>query len=299
VTSSTSMSAPAAAAQTPTLKTGRSGVIERRPGIAEHDPSRFRRRRRIHDNVLRWGSPLLVVLLWQLFSMAEVLDPQFWPSPTRVFDSTIESISSGVLLKNAAVTLGRFIVGWGAGALMGLAIGFLLGTFRPVRLALEPLVSALFTVPKLALFPLLLLLFGLGEAPKIILIAMTVFVVVTISTTSAIIAIPAGMKEPLRSFGASKWQMFTHLTFPAVLPEIFVSLRITTGMAVLVLVAIEMVQGASGLGYMIWSSWQVYDVDRMYVGIVTMSVLGVILQYIVLGFGHLAMPWRPSAGRGH
>src|SRR5262249_46566069 len=156
---------------------------------------------------------------------------------------------------------------------------------------------AVFTVPKLALFPLLLLLFGLGELPKVFLIALTVFVVVVISTTTAIVAIPDAMKEPLQSFGASRWQTLRHLTIPMVLPDIFNALRITTGMAVLVLVAIEMVQGASGLGHVIWSSWQVYDVERMYVGIVTMSLLGVVLQYLVLWVGRLVMPWRPSGKR--
>lgn len=106
-----------------------------------------------------------------------------------------------------------------------------------------------------------------------------------------------GLLRTLQSFDASRWQTLRHLTIPMVMPDIFKGLRITTGMGVLVLVAIEMVQGASGLGYVIWSSWQVYDVERMYVGIVTMSLVGVALQYLVLGVGRLAMPWRASGKR--
>ncbi|WP_214102626.1 ABC transporter permease [Acrocarpospora catenulata] len=273
------------------------GVIERVPGPAERDAKAYRRRGQLSDNLLRWGTPILVLVLWQLFAMAKILDPQFWPSPGAVAQSLVENVSSGYLIDQLQVSMLRFFAGWGAGALFGLVLGAVLGTFRPARMAIEPLVSAVFTVPKLALFPLMLLLFGLGEMPKIILIALTVFVVVTISTATAIVAIPEGMKEPLRSAHATRWQTFRHLTFPMVLPEIFVSLRITTGMGVLVLVAVEMVQGASGLGYVIWSSWQVYDVERMYVGIITMSLAGVALQYLVMWVGRLVMPWRTAGKR--
>lgn len=278
--------------------TGRKGgVIKRRPGPAEQDPAAFRRRGLVIDNLLRWGTPILILLGWQVFSMAEILDPQFWPAPGAVGESMVETISSGYLTENLVISLLRFIEGWGGGALCGIALGVVLGTARPFRMAIEPVISAIFTVPKLALFPLMLVLFGLGEMPKILLIGLTVFVVVTISTTTAIVGIPEAMKEPLRSFRASRWQTLRHLTIPMVLPDIFNALRITTGMGVLVLVAIEMVQGSSGLGYVIWSSWEVYDVERMYVGIITMSLVGVALQYIVIGIGRLAMPWRPGGKR--
>lgn len=273
------------------------GVIERVPGPAERDADAFRRRGQLSDNLLRWGTPVLVLVLWQLFAMARILDPQFWPSPGAVGQSLVDTVRSGYLIEQLQASMLRFLAGWGSGAFAGLVLGAILGTFRPARMAIEPLVSAVFTVPKLALFPLMLLLFGLGEMPKIILIALTVFVVVTISTATAIVAIPEGMREPLRLGHATRWQTFRHLTFPMVLPEIFVSLRITTGMGVLVLVAVEMVQGASGLGYVIWSSWQVYDVERMYVGIVTMSLVGVALQYLVMWIGRLVMPWRSSGKR--
>jgi NitT/TauT family transport system permease protein/sulfonate transport system permease protein len=272
-------------------------VIERAPGPAERDAKAHRRRGQLTDNLLRWGSPVLILVLWQLFAMAKILDPQFWPSPGAVGQSLVENVLSGYLIEHLQVSMLRFLAGWGAGALAGILLGTVLGTFRPARMAIEPLVSAVFTVPKLALFPLMLLLFGLGETPKVILIALTVFVVVTISTATAVVAIPEGMKEPLRSGHATRWQTFRHLTFPMVLPDIFASLRITTGMGVLVLVAVEMVQGASGLGYVIWSAWQVYDVERMYVGIVTMSLVGVALQYLVMWVGHLVMPWRTEGKR--
>ncbi len=297
MTTDTSAPAPRGTEVAPRMEDRNLGTIRREAGAAELNPSAHRRRGLVVDNILRWGTPVVLLVAWQLFAMAKILDPQFWPTPLAVAESMVETVRSGYLTSNLGTSLMRFFYGWGIGSVCGIALGVMLGTVRPLRMAIEPLISAIFTVPKLALFPLLLLLFGLGETPKILLIALTVFVVVTISTTTAIIAIPETMKEPLQSFDASRWQMLRHLTVPMVLPDIFNALRITTGMGVLVLVAIEMVQGASGLGYVIWSSWQVYDVERMYVGIVTMSLVGVVLQYLVIWCGQMIMPWRASGKR--
>ncbi|GAA0985757.1 ABC transporter permease [Acrocarpospora macrocephala] len=268
-------------------------VVTRVPGAVETDRVRFARRRRIKDNLLRWGTPVLVLSLWQLTTALGVLDEQFWPAPASVFAKAWETIQSGLLPEHLGVTVQRLLTGYLAGAIAGVALGLIFGTVRSIRVALEPIISALYTVPKLALFPFMLLVFGLGPAPKIIMTALAVFFITCISTSAAVLGVSDAMHEPIRSFGATRMQTFRHLIVPAVLPEIFVALRLGSGTAVLVLIAIEMIQGSDGLGFVIWSSWQVFDTERMYVGIIVAALMGVIFQMGVKAIGRLLVPWKP------
>ncbi|NWL10303.1 ABC transporter permease [Paenarthrobacter nitroguajacolicus] len=274
--------------------TGGSGdepSVHRLPGKAELDQEKFARRRRVTDIVLAWGTPLLFLLAWEYASRNGLLDKQFWPAPFDVVKGTWIAIETGYLPGHLLDTARRLLLGFASGAVLGIVVGLLLGTVRAARVALDPLISAFYTVPKLAIFPLLMLLFGIGDTPKIILTAMSVFFIVAISTLAAIVGIPAAMHEPMRSFGATRMQTFRHLTLPAILPEVWVSLRLGAGMAVLVLVGIEMIQGSSGLGYIIWSSWQVFDVERMYVGIIVSAVFGVFFQWLITRIGRMTTPW--------
>lgn len=269
-------------------------VVEHVPGPAERDRAGFARRRRVTDNVLRWGVPILLIGAWQLFAMSGVLDDKFFPAPSAVVSAGWDAIVAGDLQSNLWITVKRILIGFTAGALIGLLVGLLFGVVRPIRIAFEPIISALYTVPKLAILPLLLLIFGLDDTSKIILIALGSFFIVAISTTAAILAIPNAMWEPMQSFGASRMQSFRHLVFPAVVPEIFVALRIATGYAVLILIGIEMVQGNSGIGFMIWNSWQIFATDRMYVGIVVASALGVVLQLGIKAIGNRVARWKQA-----
>lgn len=275
-----------------------STVVSRSPGPVELDRSKYARRQGIINNILRWGTPVVLLAVWQALSVGGALDRQFWPAPTDVASELWGTTIDGYLPSNLWSTIERLVVGYVAGSLIGVLLGLLLGTVRPLRVALEPIISAFYTVPKLAIFPLLLLLFGVGDVPKIILTALAAFFLTCISTIAAVVSVPAAMYEPMRSFGGTRLQTFWHLTFPAVLSEVFVALRLGSGMAVLVLVGMEMIQGDSGLGHVIWSSWQIFDTQRMYVGIVVAALFGVAFQSTIRGIGRLVMPWERRSGSG-
>ncbi|MGW0586442.1 ABC transporter permease [Streptosporangium sp. NPDC002607] len=269
------------------------GTVLRRPDLAERDPVRFQRRRVLVDNLLRFGTPVLILAVWQAISSSGLVDQRFWPPPSEIVVSFVELVSSGLVIEAAASTLQVLILGYLGGSLAGILLGVLLGSIRKLRTAIEPIISALYTVPKLAVLPLLLMVFGLGMTPKVLLVAFGVFFIVVISTMSAVAGIPEGYLEPARSFGASRLQTFRHVTLPAMVPEVFTSLRIAIGTAVLLVIGIEFVQGRDGLGFLIWNSWQVFLADRMYAGIVTVSLIGVALQSAVTWIGRRVAPWAP------
>ncbi|MCG2621313.1 ABC transporter permease [Arthrobacter sp. I2-34] len=266
--------------------------IERKPGPVERNPRAFMRRRRIIDNLLRIGAPILLIVAWQLVVSTGLLDRRFWPAPTDVLLSFQENVATGRLAEALVSSMTRILLGYLIGSVAGILGGIALGVFRPLRIALEPIISAVYTVPKLAILPLLLLLFGLGDVPKIILIALGVFFVTIISTIAAVTSIPEGYLEPARSFGANRVQTFRHIIVPAIMPDIFVALRLAAGQAVLLMIGIEFVQGDEGLGYMIWNSWQLFLADRMYVGIVSVALVGVVFQTTVKWIGQRLTPWE-------
>jgi sulfonate transport system permease protein len=161
------------------------------------------------------------------------------------------------------------------------------------------MLDALYVVPKLALLPIFLNMFGLGEGPQIALVATTVFFFVWISTMAAVLAVPSGHRDAGQVFGASAWQMFRHVLLPASLPAVLVGARIAAGVAVLVIVASEQIAATNGLGHLIFDARALFQNDVMFVGIVCVAVLGVVFSELVRIAGRLLTPWAPrDRGRG-
>lgn len=294
--------------RTPTVEPGKERVLESSeaptgevgnrttylPGAPERDPMRFARRRRVLELLLAAGFPVLLLLLWQASATRGWLDARFFPSPTTIAQEAVELLKTGDLQEALWFSTRSLVVGYLCGVTLGLTIGGVTGTSRWFRVALEPVLSALYTVPKLAIFPLLLLIFGLGNTPKIVLISISVYFYVWISTMSGLMSVPNGYREAAASFNAQRMQMFRHVMLPGALPQIFVGLRLGAGVSVLVMVGAEFVSGNEGLGHLIWQSWQLLIARRMYVGIVTVSLLGVVAMSLVKFAGRRLMPWDTS-----
>jgi ABC-type nitrate/sulfonate/bicarbonate transport system permease component len=268
-----------------------SQMLWRRPTPAEADPARHRRRRRRVELILAWASPVIFVGIWQLVSSQGWIDPKFFPAPSKVWDTGVSIARSGVLWHNLSISLKRVLLGFALGVASGTIVGMAMGLSRTLRAALDPILTAFYMVPKLALLPLLLLIFGIGELPLILEIGITVFFFMWLSCMAAFSGVPANYREAGQAFGANRWQQFRHILVPAVLPGFFVALRLSIGVAVLVMVGVEFVQASSGIGWLIWQSWNLFLAAQMYVGIVVVAVMGVILTMAIRLLGYLAIPW--------
>ncbi|MER0482533.1 ABC transporter permease [Streptomyces sp. Edi2] len=275
-------------------------LLVRRPGPRELRPRRTHRRRRILEISLAVAVPLLLVALWQLAADLSWIDARIYPAPSTILADGWDRALAGALWPDVWATLRRVLAGYAAGTVAGYVLGLLMGSLPLVRAALEPLLDALYVVPKLALLPVFLNLFGLGEGPQIALVAATVFFFVWISTMAAVLAVPSGHRDAGRVFGASPWQMFRHVLLPASLPAVLVGARIAAGVAVLVIVASEQIAATDGLGHLIFDSRALFQNDVMCVGIVCVAVLGVLFSELVRLAGRLLAPWAPrDRGRPH
>ena len=244
------------------------------------------------DRLLYLISPIGLLILWQLLLMAGIGDRRFIPAPTDIAVRFWALIRNGELATHTGVTLVRVFAGFVIGAIPGVAVGLLMAMFKPVRIFFDPLIAALFPIPKIALMPLLLLAFGFGDASKIALVAIAVFFPVIVNTFAGASNIERIYWDVAKNYGASQWVMFTRIVFFGALPMIFAGLRIALAVSFIVLVAAEFVATKSGLGYLIWNSWELLQVDIMFVGIVTIGVLGLITSALFQEIERKVIPWK-------
>jgi len=244
------------------------------------------------ERLLYLISPIALIALWQVLLMLGIGDRRFIPAPSDIAVRFWELSKSGELAWHTLVTLYRVFAGFFIGAIPAIAVGLLMAMFRPVRLFFDPLVAALFPIPKVALMPLLLLAFGFGDASKIALVATAVFFPVVVNTYAGAANIDKLYWDVAKNYGASPLVLFTRVVFFGALPLIFAGLKIALAVSFVVLVAAEFVASKSGLGYLIWNSWELLQVDYMFVGIVVIGVLGLVMSVAFQELENLVIPWK-------
>ena len=237
-------------------------------------------------------SPIAFLVIWQILLMAGIGDRRFVPAPSDIAQRFITLAGTGELEWHVGVTLYRVFLGYIIGAVPAVAIGLLMAMFKPVRIAVDPLIAALFPIPKIALMPLLLLAFGFGDASKVALVAIAVFFPVIVNTYVGAANIERIYWDVAKNYGASQTVIFSRIVFFGALPTIFAGLRIALAVSFIVLVASEFVATKSGIGYLIWNSWELLQVDVMFVGIVTIGILGLITSALFQEIERKVIPWK-------
>jgi NitT/TauT family transport system permease protein len=247
------------------------------------------------ERLLYLISPIGLLVIWQVLLMLGFGDRRFIPAPTDIAVRFWAMVESGELAVNVGVTLYRVFAGFFAGTIPAIVVGLLMAMFRPVRIFFDPLIATLFPIPKVALMPLLLLAFGFGDASKIALVAIAVFFPVIINTYVGAANIDKIYWDVAKNYGASRMVLFTRVIFFGALPMIFAGLRIALAVSFIVLVAAEFVASKTGIGYLIWNSWELLQVDIMFVGIVAVGVLGLISSVLLQEIERKVIPWKTNA----
>lgn len=247
------------------------------------------------ERLLSILSPIVLLAIWELACRVGWLDTRFFPAPTAVFREFLNMILNGELAKDVGISLSRILVGFVVGAVPGIVIGLAMGISPIVRAIVQPLVNATFPIPKIAILPLFILIFGLGEVSKYAIIAITVIYLVLINTYEGVRDISPIHLDVGQNFGASRLMTFRDIAFPGALPQIIAGLRISMGVALLVIVAAEFVGAKSGIGFLIWNSWQIFEVEKMYVGLMVCALLGFVFSFCFDLVERALLPWRVSA----
>lgn len=213
----------------------------------------------------------VVILLW--WALSWLVKLPIIPSPWAVLVNIVE-IFRGKLEIHVLYSLGRIVAGIAISILVGVPLGFLMGYFEKVDRLLSPLVYFTYPVPKLALLPIIMLLFGLGEASKLIMIVLIIVFQIVITSRDAVRGIPQEIFRSLRSLGAGKLQIFAEIIVPASLSEVLTAIRLALGTAVSILFFTETFGTEYGMGYFIMDSWMRVNYLEMYAGIIVLSFMG-------------------------
>src|SRR5262249_7367174 len=183
-------------------------------------------------------------------------------------------------------------VGFLLGAVPGVILGLAMGLFAPIRAIVQPLVDGTFPIPKAALLPLFIMIFGIGEESKYAIIAAAVIYLVLINTVAGVRNIDRIYLDVGQNFRASQLMMATDIALPGALPMIVTGIKFGSGVALLVRVTAEFVGARSGIGYLIWTSWQVFQVEKMYVGLMVIALIGFLLAILLNWLQRLLVPWK-------
>lgn len=235
--------------------------------------------------------PITLLALWQIGSTVGFINPLFFPAPSRIFIVGYERIIDGTLFAELFSTLYRLSLGFAIGAVLGYVFGLTMAINNLLRQLFEPLLSAIYTIPKIVLLPIFLILFGFGNPPKIALIALTVFFYVWVNTLGSVRNIPSEYFAIARTITKKRLSVVRHVVIPASLPSVFTGLRIGIAVATLITISAEFIVGDSGLGYLIFNSRRLLKFEDAYVGIVVVGLLGFLLQNLVKYLGRKVTPW--------
>ncbi|WP_433489892.1 ABC transporter permease [Nocardia grenadensis] len=260
-------------------------VPSRRPGRAVW-PGRL----------LRLGSVLAAILLWQVLTTADI---RLWlrfdtlPSVTEVLTAFGRQLGTDVYYLDLAQSLIRILTGFGIATVLGVASGIALGRSRLFAGILGPLTELARPVPAIAVVPIAILLFPDDEAGIVFITGLAAYFPIMVSTRHAVRALPTLWEDSVRTLGGTRWDVLLRVVFPGALPGIFGGLSVGIGVAWICLVSAEMISGRLGVGYRTWQACTIVDYPGVFVGIVTIGVLGFGTSAAIELLGRRVTRWLP------
>lgn len=247
----------------------------------------------------RWisvASMLGVLVVWEIVSLLKLYPPLFLPSPLVVaqtfYSLLVEPYGGHTLLAQTGFSLARVLVAFVLSVVTGVPLGLLMGRSKTLEAVINPFMQLYRPVPPLAFIPLLIVWFGIGELPKVLLIYMGTVPIIIMDTMAGVHSVKHSAILTAESLGATRHQILRYVVLPSVLPSIFVGMRVGIGIAWTCLVAAEMIAAVSGLGWMILHSSRYLRTDAIFVGILVIGICGVLMDGLLRWMEHRLIPWR-------
>jgi ABC-type nitrate/sulfonate/bicarbonate transport system permease component len=247
---------------------------------------------------LRWLPLLLAVLVlivWEIGARFDLISALFFPKPSTIAQTLVETIRSGEIVTALTATLSRLSLGLLIGGGFGLVLGLGMGWSRPLRLVVDPIIAAFHPIPKISVFPLIMIVFGIGEASKVAIIAISTFFPMLINTMAGVRQISPIHFEVAENYGANRFNTFTHVVLPGSLPLVLVGTRLALNTALVITIAVELLTAREGLGAMIWLAWETFRTEELYASLLVTALLGFSFNRILQFINHRFLPWHVSS----
>jgi sulfonate transport system permease protein len=241
--------------------------------------------------------PVALLAVWQIASSTGWLPTQILPAPTAVLATGGELLADGTLPHHLAVSTLRALTGLIAGGSISFALGLLCGLSPFSRRLLDPTLQMVRTIPHLALLPLVILWFGIGEQAKILLVAWGIFFPIYLNTYHGVVSVDPQLIEMGRIYGMNRWTLFRRIIFPGALPSILVGLRFGLGIMWLTLIVAETIAANSGIGYMATQAREFSQTDVIVLAIFVYAALGKLADSLTRALEHRLLRWNPAYAR--
>jgi sulfonate transport system permease protein len=246
------------------------------------------------EQLVPWGVPVLLILIWQFLSQVGWLSNRVLPAPTAVVQAAIQLASTGELFRNVYVSAVRALIGFAIGGSIGFVLGLLNGTFRLSEQLFDTSVQMLRNIPHLAMIPLVILWFGIGDQARIFLVAIGVLFPIYINTFHGIRTTDQGLLEMGKVYGLKPWELFWQIVLPSALPSILVGVRYALGIMWLTLIVAETIAADSGIGYMAMNAREFLQTDVVVFSILLYALLGKLADSIARFLEARLLQWHPS-----
>lgn len=255
-----------------------------------------RRRRRIEMVALGVGVPVILLTIWEILTLTGVWDAVFFPAPSAIFMDMVDQVRTAAglntLIDDIGVTLRDAAIGFVIGAAGGFIVGMAMGLSRLTFYGLGPVMYGTLPTPKLVLYPMFIIIFGIGIGSTIAICAMGVFYFVCMSTLGGVRFSSTVYRELGTVFGIPRTLRIRRIIAPAALPSVVTGLRLGLGSALVIVLAVEFISSTNGMGVYIWNAWQALQVGQMFAGLLVMLIIGGILVIGGNWLERLAVPWK-------
>jgi len=236
---------------------------------------------------------LLIILSWSVLTYGGLVPQLFLPAPTDVIRAAVALVREGSLQIHTMASLTVILTGWALAVLIAVPLGILMGTLKLVEALVEPIINFVRYLPVSALIPLLILYIGIGTAEKVAVVFIGTFFQLVLLVSDVSANVSKDLLDSAYTLGAKRRAVFGRVLLPATLPGVMDNLRITMGWAWTYLVVAELVASDRGLGYMILDSMRGLFTDRIFVGLFTIGLLGLIFDHIFKWLHKALLPWSP------
>ena len=252
----------------------------------------YYRSNKVVERIILVGAPVLLIALWQILGDAGVINGIIVPTPLRIVQCFISQFASGKLVRDIGASIYRVLMGFFAGSIAGLVLGILCGLNKKINSVFAVVFGVLRPIPMIGMVPLMILWFGIGETSKIIVIAIGTFWSVSMNTQSGIANVSGRLFEVARLLKKSKLVVLTQIVIPSAIPSIFTGLRLGISMAWKTVLAAEMLGATKGIGHLIEYARELAQPDKMFVGLLSIGLIGLLVDSIILAIQKKLIYWQ-------
>ncbi len=250
------------------------------------------------QNYRKLISPLVLLIIWEIVSRLEWVPTWFLPVPSMVLKTLYGMAVSGEVFYHAAISIGRALSGYTIAAVVGIGLGLLIAWSRIVEDFFDPLIELIRPLSTFALIPIFFLWFGIGNTSKIMIIFKSCFFPIVLNTIAGIKGVDKKLIMAAKALGAEGRQLWIRVLIPSALPMIITGMRVSTAIAMMALVGVEMITSDSGLGFLVIDAQRTFDTERVFAGIIVLSILGFTSDWVARRIQARLLSWHSETSLG-